>query len=222
MTKEKIMKKLLAASYLRQRICACLFVLCCLVFICGCSVNWIAETTGAIQAFGPSVTAFLALLSAFGARIPASVLTTCQNIESQVVNDLNNVVLPLIEQYNQAEATAKPGIMGEIQSAMASCQANLGKMFDALGTAGLPASDAAKVKAIALALLAQLSAITAFIPVVTGHSGSVQAAVASGNIPLNAEQWASHFNQIVAHETGNSATDAAVGQAPKIAAPARA
>jgi hypothetical protein len=199
-----------------------LFVVCACLTLCGCSVNWVTEVTGAITAFGPSVSAFFALLSAFGAKIPANVLSTIQTVSTQITSDLENVVLPLIQQYNAAEADAKPGILGEIQSAMAAATTSMGTIETALTASGLSASDLAKATAVYQALVVQLNAIISFLPIIEGDEGSVKAAVKSGNVPMNAEQWATHFNQILAHRTGDPETDAVVDTLTKVTAPARA
>jgi hypothetical protein len=198
-----------------------LFMCCFCLMLCACSVNWVSEVQGSIAAFSPALAAFFALLTAFGVKIPSSVLTTVQKLQTQITNTLDNVVLPLIEQYNAAEVNAKPGILGQIQSAMASVTSQMGEIETALASAGLSASAQAKVNAIWQALVVQVNAITAFLPVIEGDEANVKAAVNAGTVPMNAEQWATHFNQVLVHGTGDGETDAAVASVTPITVGAR-
>ncbi|MFZ0538798.1 MAG: hypothetical protein WAM47_18170, partial [Candidatus Sulfotelmatobacter sp.] len=89
------------------------------LLLCACSTSWVTEAEGIIAALTPAVQGILVLLASLGAAIAPAVISSIQSWGEQAQNDLQNVVLPLIQQYNTAETTAQPGILTEISTAMA-------------------------------------------------------------------------------------------------------
>lgn len=147
------------------------FLLHALLFLCACSTTWVTEAEAIIGALTPAVEGILVILAGLGAAIPAGALTSIQTWGNQAQADLQNVVLPLIQQYNTAEAGAQPGILTEIKTVLSTISANLTSVLGALKITD-PATQA-KVSAVIDEFSDELTALLNLVPVlqtsVTDH-----------------------------------------------------
>lgn len=133
----------------------------------GCSTSWVTEATGIIGALIPAVQGILTILAGFGVKtLSPGVMTAVQQWGQTAQSDLQNVVLPLINQYNTAEASAQPGILGEIEAAMQTVTNGLQQILPALKVSD-PTTQA-KVDAIVTEVSDELQAVLNLIPVIKG------------------------------------------------------
>ncbi len=142
-----------------------------LLFTTGCTTSWVTEASGIIESLIPAVQGILVILSGLGAAaLTPSVLTSVQTWGTQAMNDLNNVVLPLIEQYNAAEDSEKPGILTSIQAALNTIATNLATILPTLKITDPVTQE--KVTAVITEVQDELNAVVALIPVVQGAGAS--------------------------------------------------
>ena len=186
----------------RRRIGLSLFLFGTILWLCGCTTTWVGEATGIINALLPAVTQILGLIVAFGAKgVTPTVIQQVTNIANEATNDLQNVVLPLINQYNAAASAAKPGILSKIDAAVKTVMANFSQILPALHIDDL--ATQAKIEAVIGAVEGELQDLLNLIPVIQGTK-----ALHDVTLPLNAKQFTKHFNQIMAARTGNPEVDA--------------
>ena len=135
-----------------------------ILWLTACSTSWITDAEGIIATLIPAVEGIFVLLSSLGAALPASALTSIQTWGTAAQNDLQNVVLPLIQQYNAAEAGAKPGILTQIQTVLATITSNLATILPALHVTD-PATQA-KIQDIVTEVGDEITALMNLIPVI--------------------------------------------------------
>jgi hypothetical protein len=114
----------------------------------------------------PAVQGILVILAGLGAMVSPGVISSIQAWGTEAQNDLQNVILPLIQQYNAAEAGAQPGILTEIKTALATIVANLGTLLPTLHITD-PAKQA-QVQAVVTEVADEFQALLNLIPVVEG------------------------------------------------------
>lgn len=147
-----------------------LFLTSLLLWAVACTTAWTSEATNIIGLLVPAIQAVLGILGAFGAGLAPSVMTQVQTWANQAVNDLNNIVKPLIDKYNAAEAGAKPGILTEISNAVGTIVSGLNLILPALHVSD-PATQS-KVTTIATLVLDELQALLNLIPAIQGTVNS--------------------------------------------------
>jgi hypothetical protein len=143
-----------------------LFLLALTVQIAACTASWVSEAVNIINLIVPAIEAALGILTAFGMGLSPSVLTSVQAWATDATNSLVNVVTPLINQYNTAEATAKPGILTEIQTALNVIVGNLKSILPAIKVTD-PATQA-KITAVVGAIADELTALVNLVPAIQG------------------------------------------------------
>lgn len=198
-----------------MRVLLLALVVGCVLAATGCSVNWVTEVSGMVPALGAAAAAFLGLLTAFGTKVPSAAMQTITAWEGELQKDLGTLT-GLINDYNAAEGDGKQPVLAEIEGVANDIVSKFTTILPALHVDN-PATQA-KVTAVAQAILVQMQAIAAIIPVVEG-TAKVQEVANAGRLPMNAQQFAVHFNQIVAHATGDAETDGAVQPAHMIPMP---
>jgi hypothetical protein len=134
-----------------------------LLFLAGCSTNWITEAQSILALLGPAVASLLEILSAFGVGISPATAAAVQSWEQQAQIDLNTVS-SLITQYNAAEAAAKPGLLIEIQTWLTTIAKNAATILGEIHITD-PATQA-KFTAIFNAVLDEVTALINLIPAV--------------------------------------------------------
>lgn len=139
-------------------------VLCVTMTLAGCSTNWIAEAEQVVAALIPAAANIIALVAALeGKSVSAADLQTIQNAGTQAGADLQ-LIQSLIAAYQTADATAKPGILNQIQTAINAVQANLQGLLG-----GLHIKDAAtqtKITAVIGIVLSEVQSLAAIVPLV--------------------------------------------------------
>jgi hypothetical protein len=150
-----------------RRFIALLALFNLLVFLAACSTSWVQEASSIIGALVPAVEGVLVILSGLGAvGLSPSVITAVQTWGTQAQNDLENVVTPLINQYNTAEAAAQPGILTQIETALNTITANLKTILPTLKVEN--SALQAKITAIVTEVSDEFEALLNLIPVVKG------------------------------------------------------
>lgn len=192
---------------LTQRIGLVIFLLATIGLLAGCSISWIDETTSLLPVIASAVAAFVGLLAAFGTKVPADLLKKVQMWQLELTNYFATLK-DLIAQYQASTpGTQQDGILAEIQDVTQIMVNNLQALLPEFHVFD-PATQA-KVSAVANALLVQIEALAAIIPAVQGQV-KIQQVANAGKLPMNAQQFASHFNQILMHGTGDDAVDGAL------------
>jgi hypothetical protein len=150
-----------------RRICLLVGLVDLTLLLAGCSTSWVTEAESIIGALIPAVQGILLILSGLGVTaLSPTVTTAIQGWGAQAMNDLQNVILPLIQKYNAAEATAKPGIASEIETAMSTITGGLTSILPTLKITD-PAIQA-KVTAIVTEVSDEMTALLNLIPVIKG------------------------------------------------------
>ena len=174
-------------------------VLCMTMTLAGCSTNWIGEAEEVVAALQ-------------GKTVSAADLQTIQNAGTQAGADLQ-LIQSLITAYQTADATAKPGILNQIQTAIGAVQASLQGLLPALHIQD-PATQA-KITAVVGIVLSEVQSLAAIVPLVqnqgTVASGqlSEKTSVARVKVPLTASEFVRAYNATLTAKTGNTALDKA-------------
>src|ERR1700678_2074436 len=121
------------------------------ILLCGtitwtaCSTAWTTEAEQIIEALIPATANLITLAASLQENAPAAELQAIQSAGSQAGTDLR-LLQSLIQQYQEADVGAKPGLLSQIQIAMTAVQATLNGL---LTTAHIKdAATQAKVTAV--------------------------------------------------------------------------
>jgi hypothetical protein len=137
------------------------------MLLSGCTTTWTQEASNIISLLGPAITSILAILAAFGVGLSPAVASNLQKWSADAQTGLSQVAT-LINQYNAAAATAKPGILTEIQTLLGVISTNLANLLPTIKVTN--PSTQAKIEAIVQAFQSELSALIALVPAVQGQS----------------------------------------------------
>lgn len=193
-------------------------VLCMTMMLVGCSTAWIGEAEEIVAALIPAAGNIVALVAAVqGKGVSANDMQLIQNAGSQAAADLQ-LIQSLITAYEKADATAQPGILNQIESAIAATQANLQGLLPALHIQD--AATQAKVTAVIGIVLSEVESLAAVVPLVKspGPAGSQVSqtrrdvghpTAANVKAPLTASEFVSSYNATMTAKTGNTALDRA-------------
>ena len=177
-----------------SRLCFLISTLSLLMFAAGCVTTWVGEATSIIQLLVPAISAALGILAAFGVGISPTVMAAVQSWANQATTALQTVA-GLIDQYSTAEASAQPGILNEIQTALSTVVSNLTTILPELHVND--PSTQAKILAIIEAIQAEMSALINVIPAIQGKVTSheeMKALVAAVKGP---KEFKAEFNTMV-------------------------
>jgi len=177
----------------------------------GCSTNWIGDAEEIVAALIPAAANIVALVAALqGKSVSASDLQTIQNAGTQAGADLQ-LIQSLIAAYQQADESAKPGILSQIQTAINTVQGNLQGLLPALHIKDT--ATQAKITAVVGILLSEVQSLAAVVPLVQGQgsSASVRASLGKGKVtaPLSASEFVKAYNATLTAKTGNAELDKA-------------
>ena len=186
-----------------SRICFLFTGLWCLLFLAACNIQWVTEAEQIIAVITPAISAALGLLAALGARISPNDLQLITNWSTEATNDLENIVKPLLDQYNQADAASKPGILAKIQAALSTIQSNFSQILPALHITD-PATQS-KVTAVLTAIIAEINSLVSVIPVLQGKANISQFEHALKT--MDAHHFKEHFNQTMTAKTEDAEID---------------
>jgi hypothetical protein len=186
-------------------------VLCVTIALAGCSTTWVGEAEEVVAALIPATTNIVALVAALqGKSVSAADLQTIQKAGAQAGADLQ-LVQALITAYQTADATAKPGILNQIQTAIATVQANLQAVLPALHIQDTATQS--KITAIVGLVLSEVQSLAAILPLVTPSASPAMMAEAAQQVkkqpPLTASEFVASYNATLTAKTGNAALDRA-------------
>ena len=165
-----------------------------IMLLTGCTTTWTTEAINIITLLGPSITSILAILAAFGVGLSPTVATALTAWSGRAETGLAQVKT-LIEQFNTAQATAQPGILAEIQTALGVIDSDLATLLPTIKITN--ASTQAKIMAVVQSFQSELSALIALVPAlqgkVTDHDQFKKLIAAVGS----SKQYRSDFNKKV-------------------------
>ena len=195
------------------------------MILAGCSTDWVQEAEQIVAVMIPGAANLVTLIAMLeGKTVTAEDLAMVQSAGTQAGSDLQ-LIQSLIAAYDKADATAKPGILSQIQSSLNAVQANLQGLLPALHIKD--AATQTKLTAVVGILLSEVQSLAAVVPVVqeqgAGARGqgsvaarlSVASKTAAGNAgskgkaPLSAREFVKSYNATLTAKTGNAALDKA-------------
>jgi hypothetical protein len=184
-------------------------VLCVTVTLAGCSTTWIGEAEQVVAALIPAAANIIALVAALeGKSVSAADLQTIQNAGTQAGADLQ-LIESLITAYQTADATAKPGILNQIQTAINTVQANLQGLLPALHIQD--AATQANITAVVGIVLSEVESLAAIVPLVSANASTAAMARAAAQTkkqpPLTASEFVKSYNATLTAKTGNANLD---------------
>jgi hypothetical protein len=135
-------------------------------------------------------------------------LATIENAGKQAGNDLQ-LAQSLIQAYDVADAAAKPGILGQINSALNTAESNMTSILPALHISDVATQS--KIEAVVGLVVTEVQSLEAIIPIVNPNS-SVKAMAratvqAQKTPPLSASAFRTSFNHVMTDKTGNAELD---------------
>ena len=193
-------------------------VLCGSLILSGCSTDWVGQAEQIVAALIPAASNIVALVAALqGKSVSTSDLATIQSVGAQAGADLQ-LIQSLIAAYQKADASAKPGILKQIQTAINAVQGNLQGLLQALHIKD--AATQAKVTAVIGLVLSEVQSLAALVPLVQGNPSAPTLAAkgaasmghaVSARVPLTAGEFVKSFNATMTAKTGNVAVDRVTG-----------
>src|SRR5258708_3962347 len=184
-------------------------VLCITMGLTGWTTAGVGQAEEIAAALIPAATNILALVAALqGNGVSASDLQTIQTAGTQAGADLQ-LIQSLITAYQTADAAAKPGILGQIQSGINAVEGSLQGLLPALHIKD--AATQAKISAMVGLVLSEVQSLAAIVPLVNPASSTKMMAVAAARAktqpPLNAGQLLARYNGTLSAKTGNAELD---------------
>jgi hypothetical protein len=186
-------------------------ILCGTLMCTACSTAWVGLAEQIVAALIPAASNIVALVAALqGKTVSAQDLQLIQSSGSQVGSDLQ-LIQSLIAEYQQADATARPGLLNQIQIAINTVQSNLNALLPALHIKD--AATQAKITAVIGILLSEVQSLAAIVPLVNPAASSEMAAKAAQQAktrpPLTASGFVASYNATMTAKTGDAALDVA-------------
>src|SRR5450755_4319407 len=133
------------------------------MLLTACTTSWVTEAQNIITLLGPAITSALAILAAFGVGLSPAVATAVGAWSKDAITGLGQVKT-MIDQYNAAAATAKPGILTEIQGVLTVIANNLTAILPTIKVTD--ASTQAKILAVIEAVASEMAALITLVPAV--------------------------------------------------------
>jgi len=143
-----------------------------ILFMTGCNASWTSQAINIIALLEPAILSALGIVTAFGVGITPTALTALQAWSEEAQTALREVAL-LIQQYNAAEATAKPGILAQIDTFLKLITVNLSALLPELHITD-PVTRA-RIMAVVGSIESELLALEALLPVLQGKTSPTHA-----------------------------------------------
>ena len=183
----------------------------------GCSTNWIGESEEIVAALIPAATNIVTLAAVMeGKTVSTADVQAIQNAGTQAGADLQ-LVQSLVAAYEKADATAQPGILNQIETAITTVQNNLQELLPALHITD--AATQAKITAVVGLVLSEVQSLAAILPIVKNQGlgirgqgiarSTIGLGTARARVPLSAEEFVASYNATLAAKTGNEELDRA-------------
>lgn len=164
---------------------------CLLLAACG---DWESQAIQIIGLLGPALTAILQILAAFGVGISPEVMQKFTDWSNQAEAALAEV-RTLIAEYKSASATAQPGILNSIQTALQTVVANLQTILPELHITD--ANTQARVMAAFEAIIGFVTAIQNLLPAVQPQLSDREAKALHSQAEETAKVFRTEFNNAV-------------------------
>jgi len=184
-------------------------VLCMTIALSGCSTDRIGQAEQVVAVLIPAATNIVALVTALqGKSVSAGDLKTIQSAGAQAGADLQ-LIQALVAAYQNADETAKPGILNQIQTAIGTVQGNLQGLLPALHIQD--AATQAKITAVVGIVLSEVQSLAAIVPLVASNASPkmMAKAVQTKKVPLTASEFVASYNATLTAKTGNVELDRA-------------
>jgi hypothetical protein len=195
--------------------------LCVSMALTACSTNWIGQAEQVLAVLIPAATNIVALVAALqGKSVSAVDMQTIQKAGAQAGADLQ-LIQALIGAYQKADATAQPGIVNQIQTAIGGVQANLQGLLPALHIQDTATQT--KITAVVGIVLAEVQSLAAIVPLMSAGAPKIAtpnvaaptlaaksaARIGHPQLPLTAEEFVRSYNATLTAKTGNADLDRA-------------
>jgi len=169
--------------------------------VSGCSAVWLNTAIADIPVIIQIITSILQIVAAAQSKgADPTMIAQVNNIGDEAKKDLQ-LVQSLVTQYQAASATAKPGLMSQIDTAITTAQANLNQILVVFHIQD-PALQATIAGSVGLALSALLE-IQSLIPPPPNAPTTRMAVSAKALKPRTAKQLKQEYNFIVqSHNLG--------------------
>ena len=193
-----------------RRFCLAFLLFGSLIFLAGCTISWIQEANNIIALIGPMAAAVLSLLAAIGVRVPPDAMTLVTNGLNEVANDLNNVVEPIIKEYEGATVLEQPTILNKLQAALQAAKDQLAGILSALHIKDLAVQE--KVSEVVTAVMDEVVLLMELVPVVTAGAQLSDEELDEFHAKLKAvraKNFKKVFKQALIKPTGDAEIDAA-------------
>jgi len=176
-----------------------------------CSTAWIGEAEQIVETLIPATTNLVTLVATLqGGNISAADVQTIQNAGAQAGADLQ-LMQSLIAQYQKADASAQPGLLNQIESAMSGVRTTLTSLLPALYIKD--ATTQAKITAVIGILLSEVQSMAAIVPLVSASASPEMVTMAAQQVrkqaPLTANEFVSSYNATMTAKTGEAELDQA-------------
>jgi len=184
-------------------------LLCFTMVWSGCSTSWIGEAEQIVAALMPAAANLVALVAALeGKGVSAADLQVIQSAGTQAGADLQ-LIQSLVAAYEKADASAQPGILNQIQSAINAVQGNLQGLLPALHIKDTATQT--KITAVIGILLSEVQSLAAIVPLVNPNATPAAVGVARAAVrkaaPLSAAEFVKSYNSTLTAKTGNAGLD---------------
>jgi hypothetical protein len=186
-------------------------MLSCTMVWTACSTSWLSAAEQIVAVLIPATANLVTLVATLqGNNVTAADLQTIQVAGAQAGADLQ-LMQSLIAQYQKADASAQPGLLGQIQSAMSAVQSTLNGLLPALHITDV--STQAKIGAVVALMLSEVESLAAIVPLVNPNATPAMMTMAQRQVkkqaPLTASQFVSSYNSTMTAKTGNVELDRA-------------
>jgi len=190
---------------LGKAILACIFAV--VMFATACSTSWVTEAIAITNAILPVAVNVIQLVTALqGTATSSNDAALAQKWANIVTSDLATLKT-LLDQYNAASASAKPGILNQIEAALGVTQSDLGTLLPALHISN--PQTVAKITAIVGLVSAEIQSIAALVQAAQGKTSAWHRL--SAPRPMTAKEFKSAYKTLVKTPSGFEPLDSATG-----------
>jgi len=181
-------------------------VLAVTMFATACSTSWITQAQAILTAVLPVAVNIIQLITALQASGTTSATDTAlaQKWANTVQADLTTLKT-LLDQYNAASVSAKPGVLAEIQTAIGVAQTDLATLLPALHITN--PQTVAKITAIIGLVAAEIQSVASLVSIAQGKTSGWR--ILTAKQPLNAKQFKASYKTVVKAPSGYAPLDQA-------------
>lgn len=163
-----------------------------MLFTVACSTAWTTQAIQIVDLLVPAIQSALAILALTGVKLAPDALSAVQKWGNESTYALQNVIKPLIDQYSTAVASAQPGILAEIETAVSTITNNLQTILPTLHVEDAATQE--KITAVVDAVASELTALTELIPVLKGQHSDLKRVKELVAKALSPEEFRESYN----------------------------